>query len=398
MPALLGVTLMRFVAMWHYSLHRKIYPGFRAFVLAEFFGLAGMTTVYLRSWGGEALLPVLLTSLGSIAQQLTVYHGLGTYCRVPRLRERTLQNALLAAVVCLALLADLLFAPDIVRRVLIYSFASLLICLRIAVELPLLNRRNQAGVLLLCATYLGGAAIHGARGWGMLGLQAYDYSAMMQADQLLAYLILFRILQSVLEFYVVFSVNSQMLENDLRAATAQIEHMAQTDALTGALNRRGLAIMGGEALRKSHTQGQPATVIMLDLDWFKRVNDTLGHVAGDELLRSVASLCQASLRGEDVFARYGGEEFVVVAPFTDAGEARQLAERMRLAVETAAFEATRGAQMTASFGVASARSGSLSILLKGADRALYEAKQAGRNRVVIAMPEAADRAEGLSEA
>ncbi|HWR03279.1 MAG TPA: GGDEF domain-containing protein, partial [Humidesulfovibrio sp.] len=120
------------------------------------------------------------------------------------------------------------------------------------------------------------------------------------------------------------------------------------------------------------------------LDHFKRVNDTLGHVAGDELLRDVAALCQRSLREGDVFARYGGEEFVVVAPFTTAREAEVLAERLRQAVEAEPFAATPDRRVTASFGVVSARQGCLETLLKIADEALYDAKEAGRNTVVLA--------------
>jgi len=207
---------------------------------------------------------------------------------------------------------------------------------------------------------------------------------MMRVDQLVTFFLFFRILQSILELYVLFAMNSMMLEEDLRVATAQIERLAQTDDLTGALNRRGLDVLGAEALRKCRGQGQPAAVIMLDLDWFKQVNDSLGHAAGDELLRSVAALCSRSLRADDVFARYGGEEFVVVAPFTDVDEAERLAQRMRQAIETARFPATDEAPVTASFGVASSASSPLRALIEAADVALYAAKEAGRNRVVVA--------------
>jgi diguanylate cyclase (GGDEF)-like protein len=228
------------------------------------------------------------------------------------------------------------------------------------------------------------AGIHAVRIWDLQAARGYDYASMMLADRMLGFFVFFRILQSVLELYVVYTMNSQMLEDDLRTATAQIERVAQTDALTGALNRRGLDLLGGEAVRESNSRNLPASVIMLDLDWFKQVNDSLGHVAGDELLCAVATLCQSTLRAEDVFARFGGEEFVIVAPNTDASEAMLLAERVRQAVERARFEATGGARVTASLGVASAGQGSLDELLKSADEAMYAAKQAGRNRVVMA--------------
>lgn len=385
MPVLFGVTLTRFAVMGHYALHRKIYLDFKAFVLAEFCAAIGMGALYLRSAYGENPFVVFLTTLGPLSHPVIIFYGLGTYARVPRLRERTIQNLWIVGLACIAQMADLLLAPDITRRVLVFTAVSVVLCLRIAIELPLLNRRGQTGFKLLAATFLGSAAFHAARGWNLMNAQHYDYATMMQADSLLAFFVFYRILQSVLELYVVFDLNSQMLESDLRLATAQIEHMAQTDVLTGALNRRGLEILGAEAVRSSHSMRQPASVIMLDLDWFKQVNDTLGHVAGDELLRGVAALCQDSLRGDDVFARYGGEEFVVVAPFTDAKEARLLAERMRQGVEDTRFPATQGRAVSASFGVASGRRGSLEQLLKQADGALYAAKQGGRNQVVLAL-------------
>jgi diguanylate cyclase (GGDEF)-like protein len=384
MAVLLGVTLTRFAAMGHYTLRRKVYPGFKAFVLAEFFGLVSMVSVILRARFGENVLLVCFTGIGFLLQPALVYHGLGVFGRLPKLKARTRQNLALAAAACLACLADLLLAPDIVRRGLFLLGAALVLCLRIGLELPLFCRRKLTGMYVLCSTYLLVAGIHAARVWELKDARGYDYVAMMQADGLLGFLIFFKILQSVLELYVVYTMNSQMLEDDLRTATAQIERVAQTDALTGALNRRGLDLLGGEALRKSYSEKQPVSVIMLDLDWFKQVNDSLGHAAGDELLGDVASLCQGALRAEDVFARFGGEEFVIVAPSTAAEEAVRLAERVRQTVEGARFAATNGETVTASFGVVSADAASLDELLQRADEALYAAKQAGRNRVVMA--------------
>ena len=383
LPVLLGVTLTRFVVMGHYALHRKVYPGFRTFVLAEFCGLLSMGAVALRAWFGESLPLVFLSSFGTMLHPVIVYHGLGIYGRIPRLSRRTRQNMAVAALGCLAQLADLIIAPDMPRRVLIYSAVLFVLCLRTGIELPAISRRGQAGVQLLSFTFVPLALIHGLRAWNTYSAMPYDYAAMMLADRLLAMFLLYRILQSVLELYVVFSMNSLMLENDLRAVTAQVELMAQTDALTGALNRRGMELLGAEALRRAFSVNQPAAVIMLDLDHFKQVNDSRGHAAGDELLRALAALCAGALRTEDVFARYGGEEFVVVAPHTDLPQAALLSERMRLAIAEARFPVMGGAGVTVSIGVAGAREGDLETPLKSADAALYQAKQSGRNRVVV---------------
>ncbi len=383
MPVLLGVTLVRVLAMWHYASQRRVYPGFRTLMLAAWMVFAGMAVLMLRARQGDTVLLVFLSNFVLLAPGVLVYHGLGQYGRMPQLRARTLQNALFVVLVCVAQVADAVFDPNMVRRVVIFSAAGFLVTMRIGLELPWRSARRLPGLKIMCLSYLITAGLQVLRGFNALTIPGFTLLTVGQGDVLGVYSVFYRIVQSALELYAVFAMNSAMLEDDLQVATSRIEHMAQTDALTGVLNRRGLEILGAEALRKSLSQGRPASVIMLDLDHFKRVNDTLGHVAGDELLRDVAGLCQGSLRGEDVFARYGGEEFVVVVPFAGVREARQLAERMRQAVESARFPA--GLPVTASFGVVSARQGSLQTLLKGADDALYAAKQTGRNKVVLAL-------------
>ena len=395
MPVLLGITLVRLLAMGHYALRRRVYPGFRILMLAPLLVFLGMAVLMLRAWAGDSPLLAFLTSAVLLAHPVLEYHGLGEFGRMPHLRAHTWQNALFVLLVCLAQTADALFDPSMERRVVIFSFAALLLTLRIALELPWRSRRRLPGMNILCFSYLITAGLQALRGFNAVAIPGFSALTMQQGDVLGVYSVFYRIVQSALELYVVFAMNSAMLEDDLLAATSQIEHMAQTDPLTGALNRRGMELLGAEAVRRSFAQGMPVAVIMLDLDWFKKVNDTQGHAAGDELLRDVAALCAGALRREDVFARFGGEEFVVIAPQTDVPEAGLLAQRMRASIEKTGFAATGGAMVTASFGVAGARGGSLRTLLKSADAALYEAKLAGRNRVVVAAPEAAQGAEEL---
>lgn len=385
MPVLLGVTLVRVLAMWHYAIKRRVYPGFNTLMLAALLVFFGMAVLMLRAWAGESPLLAFLTTAVLLAHPVLVYHGLGEYGRMPHLRARTLQNALFVVFVCLVQTADVLFDPNMVRRVLIFSIAALLLTLRIGLELPWRCSRRLPGMRFLCLSYLFTAGLQVLRAFNALGVPGYTSLTMQQGDVVGVYSVFFRILQSALELYVVFAMNSAMLEDDLQVATSQIERMAQTDALTGAFNRRGMELLGVEALHRSFAQNMPAAVLMLDLDHFKQVNDNLGHAAGDELLRSVAALCAASLRKEDVLARYGGEEFVVIAPQTKLHEAGLLAQRIRLAVEGARFEVLGGARMTVSIGVAGTREGSLEALVKSADTALYQAKVSGRNKVVVAV-------------
>ncbi|OIO04072.1 MAG: hypothetical protein AUJ49_03530 [Desulfovibrionaceae bacterium CG1_02_65_16] len=386
LPVLLGVTLTRFLAMGHYALQRKVYPGFKTLVFTELLGLGSLFASILRANIGDTAAIVFTTNFLLLAHATLVYHGFGAYVRAPRLATGTRRWLGFCLVVSLLQACDVIFAPDMSRRVIVYSLAMTVLHLRVGVGLLWRARRPLPGLRLVCFSYFVTAGLGVLRLAYALGGYELTYAEMLRADTLLAAFVLVRILQSVLELYAAFTMNSAMLEDELKLATAQIEHMAHTDSLTGVLNRRGLDLAGPEALRRSCGADAPTAVLMLDLDHFKRVNDTLGHAAGDELLRGVARLWTGQLRREDVFARYGGEEFVVVAPMTAEQEALALAERMRQAAAQAHFPALGGRRITVSVGVTGGRCDSLEALLKSADAALYEAKQTGRDKVCVAAP------------
>jgi two-component system cell cycle response regulator len=164
--------------------------------------------------------------------------------------------------------------------------------------------------------------------------------------------------------------------------------MAITDALTGLHNRRYMESHLDTLVEQARVRGRPLTLMMLDIDYFKAVNDTYGHEAGDDVLREFALRVRKSIRGIDLACRYGGEEFVIVMPETDAGVAATVAERLRRAVAGEPFHIERGAraiEVTISIGIATMEKGeSVADLLKRADQALYRAKRDGRNRVVSA--------------
>lgn len=167
----------------------------------------------------------------------------------------------------------------------------------------------------------------------------------------------------------------------------QIQELAFRDPLTGVLNRRALNGPLQRELNAGLRYGASACLLILDLDYFKSVNDRLGHVAGDGVLARVAALVQERVREVDSVGRYGGEEFAVVLPHTDLSQAQVLAERIRAEIERRAFDLDDGSvRITASVGVASLHDSSIDSIgrwIAAADSALYEAKSQGRNRVAV---------------
>lgn len=161
----------------------------------------------------------------------------------------------------------------------------------------------------------------------------------------------------------------------------RLSRLSQVDPLTGALNRRGLEDSFPEVT--SETTVEPLSVIMADIDWFKRINDSYGHAAGDEVLKHVTRLLSESVRVGDPVVRYGGEEFLLVLPAVGLKRASWVAERARVAI--ASQPTPHGGNpiaATISLGVAERRPGeSRGELLARADAALYEAKRSGRDRV-----------------
>jgi diguanylate cyclase len=161
--------------------------------------------------------------------------------------------------------------------------------------------------------------------------------------------------------------------------------LSRTDGLTGLYNRRYWQLRAAEEFDRSRRQGNPASLIMLDIDHFKEINDQYGHSIGDDVLETLSYLLQINLRSIDILGRYGGEEFAVVLPETDAKRAQDIAERVRLAVASDRFGEKQALHCTISLGVAqlSATMKDFDAWLNAADKALYDAKAAGRNRTCV---------------
>jgi diguanylate cyclase (GGDEF)-like protein len=179
------------------------------------------------------------------------------------------------------------------------------------------------------------------------------------------------------------------LHEELLAAQAELREKALRDPLTGLFNRGAVLEVLGMQMARSARDGWPLAVVLFDLDHFKRVNDTLGHAAGDAVLVEVARRVSSGLRGGDGLGRIGGEEFLAVLPSCNMNQGRMVGERMRRALAAGPVRVPGGAvPVTLSAGVAVAAPGTeVSVLLQAADAALYHAKAAGRDRISAASAE-----------
>jgi diguanylate cyclase (GGDEF)-like protein len=182
-------------------------------------------------------------------------------------------------------------------------------------------------------------------------------------------------------------VEQKQDDEEIRRLNSRLEHLSMTDELTGLSNRRAFFLIGNEEIKKAQRYKTPLSLMILDIDKFKNINDTFGHDAGDAALQCLARTLQSKSREVDVIARLGGEEFGILLPNTKASDAVVLAERFRSAIEgeECLIPDGRSARITASFGVATYRDeiANLDMLLQKADVAMYQAKNEGRNRVVF---------------
>jgi diguanylate cyclase (GGDEF)-like protein/PAS domain S-box-containing protein len=174
-------------------------------------------------------------------------------------------------------------------------------------------------------------------------------------------------------------------EEERRQLIDKLNHLSMTDSLTGLFNRRALNDMLMHEIERATRYSTDLSLVLCDIDMFKKINDAYGHTAGDRALLSVAAILLQTLRKSDIVGRYGGDEFMVILPETSLAGAKKLAEKVRLAIEMMDFDffGNRPVRITLSMGVASCctPADNIDTLVALADKALYESKDAGRNKV-----------------
>ena len=187
------------------------------------------------------------------------------------------------------------------------------------------------------------------------------------------------------------------LQKELLETNKRLERLSITDGLTNLFNHRYFQDELARAFEESARYGRPLSLAIVDLDFFKKVNDTYGHAVGDEVLKAVSRIFQGSIRSTDLAARYGGEEFAMMMPESDLHDAMAFAEKIRNLVESAPIGTQGGTvKATVSIGVASVPHPNIHAakeLIVAADNALYRAKNGGRNQVAAEEPQVGARAQ-----
>lgn len=372
MVAILCLLLAGLLAL--VGLHAGHARGVRQWALANLciglgLGLAISQTVQVGSW---LVIPgATLIALGMGLQ----YGGLRRFLGAPTDRRLPWVFALLVGAQTLWFT---LIQPDAALRAILNSLAFALISLASARRLFV-----RASAPLRTAYWLTGASfallalVFCARAiFISLSSESYGLYAHVPINPLSFFL--GSITQLGLTFGFVLMLNYRLAD--------ELQTLASVDALTGAYNRRSLEAELAAKLAHCSRKGEVMAAMMIDVDHFKAVNDTYGHIAGDEVLRRLAAVVKKSIRANDYFARYGGEEFSVLLPSTSAREAWRLAERLRQTFgETVVSVAGQDIRTTISIGIADSSHAAQDTtpLLDLADRALYRAKQEGRNRTVV---------------
>jgi diguanylate cyclase (GGDEF)-like protein len=249
---------------------------------------------------------------------------------------------------------DLVTESDLVAGMLYVSVCGLLYSLR--------SPAVHIGFCLLC-TLLNGIA-------GYVEWNFYDYENV--------------VFNRVLATLVLYSVSFLLFRNTLSENV--LKRLATTDPLTGALNRRHFMELMTREQRRAERYNAVFSILMVDIDHFKRVNDTHGHQVGDQAIQAMSQAGVKALRPTDLLARYGGEEFIITLTHTDQEGAAKVAERLREAVSQIELQTEQGVlKFTISVGVATFYKRSLlEEVIAKADQALYQAKTSGRNRVCLA--------------
>ncbi|NNM54013.1 MAG: diguanylate cyclase [Spirochaetales bacterium] len=296
-------------------------------------------------------------------------------------RSWIVRYTVLLAVATVALIAGILL-QNLVWRVTAMSGGIILVMLGVLRDLRLRQRPVSTSIVVAVRILVGATilfhAIRISQAVGFLGLSS-TYNPFSEFSATLILIL------TMLWGGILLIADADALYLELRRSHVQMAKNATTDALTGISNRRALEDRALYEIKRAERYDSPLCGILIDIDHFKVINDELGHLSGDEVLKEVCAAISSSLRSTDQLFRWGGEEFFVIAPETPQTGAQNLAEKIRRRVESIVSSCQR--PLTVSLGVALwERQEDLPLWLERADKALYLAKNRGRNRVALDNP------------
>jgi diguanylate cyclase (GGDEF)-like protein len=386
-------TFLLVVVMLLIARAYRQYPGTKLWPSAAALVCGGVVMYFVRGIGPE-ILTVVASNTFVIAGFALISHGVHLFIGRPSPRYFYWSSCL--AVPLLLAIFNYIF-DDLAVRIWIYCLAMGPLMLELSLTLHRAARGRQTQVydfLALCFLIFGGYMFVRAGHTFQTGVgpSILDPGLMFSVN-LLVHLFAALALTVGLPLMVSARLAADLeahvadLRDEIglrRQAEEQLAREAALDPLTGIYNRRKFFSEASKALSRTRRQNQPLSVLILDIDHFKDVNDNHGHDVGDRVLRAVADFCLHHVRAEDTLARFGGEEFVALMPDTDQEGAVALAERLRLGLRAQEANGDKGpVKVTASFGVSSLLPGETAIdaMLNRADQALYLAKQAGRDGV-----------------
>ena len=379
--AILGLVLPTTLAliMFQTSLTRKTYPGFWSWTAGQACWVLAITTFFARPIIGEAWSVVLCNPMFFLFGML-MHDGLARFHAIENRRRLMTADAVASATGLVLIYGHLFVVRDTNARVLLSSLVMSFILLRAGWEplrIPHVRRSAaQVGISLslwLVAGLMVIRAVAAMAGWSRP-------NELMQ-DPMLKAVLVSGLFAMVIAVYGFISLMHVRLEGELRDVQAILKEQADTDPLTGVMNRRGFREIAAHDVMLARRYGYRTSLIMFDLDYFKRINDTHGHAVGDEVLAEVARLCLEEVRAVDTVARLGGEEFVVLMPQASLENARLAAERLRRRLKRTWKVAGAAVATSASFGVAELGGGGFEAMMRCADSRLYRAKREGRDRV-----------------
>lgn len=377
--ALMLVTGLMAAVLYFVLRAQKTYPGTGFWVLSNFAGTIGFLCLGLRGHIPD-LVSIIIGNTLAVGTTALALEG---NRRFLELKRESIIPAVLMSAYSITIAFYTYFEPSETARIIISSIVAsslTFLCYRAFAERP--GLMDNVVYRTVAMTFLLFSILMALR---MVATMSFTTIGQIYAPvwiQSVSFM-MFLIFATVWTLnYVV--LNSERLNEELRAKEAELLEKATTDFLTGLSNKRAFDEFASSEIKRSRRYSLPACLVLLDLDHFKKVNDTFGHAGGDKVLAEIGALLKRMTRQHDLVARVGGEEFGLLLTHTDIESGHAVAEAFRREIQQLDIKhAAIKLNVTSSFGVAELReSDTLETLIERADRYLYQAKDEGRNRVI----------------